>query len=165
MSKMLQGGEDPLFIARRLVILASEDIGNAEPRALPLAISAMQAVDFVGMPEAAICLAQAVTFLASSPKSNRSYMALKKAQAAVESRPQLTPPMNIVNGVTKLMKSLGYGASYKYDHDEKSGISQQSFMPEELKGVKFYEPIEKGHEKNLKAYLDWVQTFRNNTEK
>lgn len=160
MARMLEGGEDPLFIARRLVILASEDIGNAEPRALMVAVAAKDAVEFVGLPEAAINLAQAVTFLASSPKSNRSYMGLKKAQVAAKQYSHLTPPMNILNSPTDLMKKLGYGENYKYDHDEKFGISKQSFMPEKIRDLKFYEPIEKGHEKNIKLYLEWVQKIR-----
>lgn len=160
MARMLEGGEDPLFIARRLVISASEDIGNAEPRALMMAISTKDAVEFVGLPEAAICLAQAVTFLASSPKSNRSYMGFKKAQELARTNPQLMPPMNILNAPTKLMKELGYGGDYEYDHDSPQGISKQSFLPKEIADEQIYVPIEKGSEKNLKAYLDWVKNIR-----
>lgn len=164
LARMLEGGEDPLFIARRLVILASEDVGNAEPRALMVAVAAKDAVEFVGLPEAAINLAQAVTFLASSPKSNRSYMGLRKAQAAVKENSHLSPPMNILNAPTDLMKSLGYGSGYVYDHDQAQGISKQSFLPEKIKDMRFYEPLERGSEKNIKLYLDWVKKIRQDLE-
>jgi putative ATPase len=157
---MLRGGEDPLFIARRLVISASEDVGNADPRALMVAVAAFQAVQLVGLPEGAINLAQAVTYLASCPKSNKSYLSLEHAQTIVEKYPSLSIPMHIRNAPTKLMDKLGYGRGYQYDHDEQGGVSSQSFLPPELKGETIYEPLERGYEKNIKTYLQWVKEKR-----
>lgn len=158
LARMLKGGEDPLFIARRLVILASEDIGNADHRALQVAVAVKDAVDFIGMPEAAISLAQAVTFLAASPKSNRSYMGLKKAQALADKFPHVEIPKSVRNAPTKLMKALGYGEDYKYAHDSDTGVTNQQFLPDEIKDVRLYEPTERGHEKILKGYLNWVRS-------
>jgi putative ATPase len=158
LARMLKGGENPLFIARRLVILASEDIGNADPRALQVALNAKDAVDFVGLPEGAINLAQAVTYLATSPKSNRSYMGLRKAEALVERFPNVEIPKSIRNAPTKLMKNLGYGKDYQYAHDSETGVTPQSFMPDEIKNQKLYVPTTRGHEKNVTAYLEWVKT-------
>jgi putative ATPase len=157
MVRMLKGGEDPLFIARRLVILASEDIGNADPRAVMVATAVKDAVDFVGMPEAAIGLAQAVTYLATAPKSNRSYMGLKKAEALLERYPNEDIPMSIRNAPTKMMKNLGYGKNYQYAHDSETGVTPQNFMPDKLRGNKLYEPTTRGHEKNVTAYMEWVR--------
>lgn len=155
--RMLKGGESPLFIARRLVILASEDIGNADPRALQVAISVKEAVDFVGMPEAAISLAQGVTYLATTPKSNRSYLGLKNAEALLEKYPALEIPLSIRNAPTKLMKDIGFGKGYQYAHNAESGVTPQKFMPEAIKDIKLYEPTNRGHEKNVKAYIEWVE--------
>ncbi|MDZ4677834.1 MAG: replication-associated recombination protein A [Oligoflexia bacterium] len=157
LSAMLKGGEDPLFIARRLVILASEDVGNADPRALQVAISVKQAVEFVGLPEAAINLAQGVTYLSCAPKSNRSYAGLKKAQELVEKHPDLEPPLSIRNAPTRLMENLGYGEKYQYAHDSKSGVTAQEFMPDKLKNIKIYEPTKHGYEKHISQYLEWVE--------
>ncbi len=156
--RMLKGGEDPLFIARRLVILASEDVGNADPRALQVAVSVKEAVDFVGMPEAAINLAQAVTYLASAPKSNRSYMGLRRAEELVAKNPNLDIPLSIRNAPTDMMKDLGYGKNYRYAHDAATGVAPQQFLPDELQGTKLYEPTTRGHEKNISAYLEWVES-------
>lgn len=164
LARMLEGGEDPLFIARRLVILASEDVGNADPRGIQVAVAVKEAVEFVGLPEAAINLAQAVTFLASTPKSNRSYAGLKKAQELAKKYAHLSPPMNILNAATNLMKKLGYGSDYQYDHDAQQGVSTQSFLPDEIKNEKIYEPKESGNEKNIKAYLDWVKKIRHSQD-
>jgi putative ATPase len=157
LARMLEGGEDPLFIARRLTILASEDVGNADPRALPLAISGMQAVELIGIPEAAINLAQVVTYLASAPKSNRSYIGLKKAQEEVRKSGTLPIPLSVRNAPTKLMKSLGYGEDYNYAHEGERGWMPQQFLPDQIKDKKFYEPSDRGFEKTLKTYLDWLK--------
>jgi putative ATPase len=163
MVRMLKGGESPLFIARRLVILASEDIGNADPRALLVAMNVKEAVDFVGLPEASINLAQAVTYLASAPKSNASYMGLRNAEALVKEFPNEEVPLDLRNSPTKLMDQLGYGDGYKYAHDEKSGVSNQRFMPSKLENKKLYKPTTRGYEKNIASYLEWVETQRKNS--
>ena len=155
LARMLEGGEDPKFIARRLVISASEDIGNADPRALQIAISCQQAVTFVGMPEAGINLSQAVCYLASAPKSNRAYMAYKKALQVVQKTGNLEIPLSIRNAPTKMMKEQGYGEGYQYAHNYDEAITTQVFLPEEIKTEVFYEPIESGYEKHIKNYLDY----------
>jgi len=155
--RMLKGGENPLFIARRLVILASEDIGNADPRALQVAINVKEAVDFVGMPEGAINLAQAVTYLATAPKSNRSYMGLKKAQELVDENPNLDIPLSIRNAPTQMMKNIGYGKDYQYAHNAESGVTPQRFLPDTIADLKLYEPTTRGHEKNITAYMEWIE--------
>lgn len=157
LARMIEAGEDPLFIARRLVILASEDVGNAEPRALQVAIAGMQAVDFVGLPEAAINLAQVVTFLASAPKSNRSYVGLRKAQAEVRKTGNLPIPLAVRNAPTSMMKELGYGKNYQYAHEGERGWLPQEFLPEGLTEARFYEPSDRGFEKQIKAYLEWLR--------
>ena len=154
LARMLEGGEDPLFIVRRLVILASEDIGNADPRALQIAIAAKDAVDFVGMPEARINLAQAVTYLALAPKSNASYIGISKAMEEVRKTGALPVPLHLRNAITKLMKSEGYGSGYRYAHEDQKGVVRQFHLPEDLVGRKFYEPKEIGLERQLKERLD-----------
>ena len=153
MARMLEGGEDPLFIARRLVILASEDIGNASPNALVLAESTFSAVHKIGMPEARIILSQCVTYLASAPKSNASYMAIKKAQQLVLNNPLYQVPVHLRNAPTTLMKSIGYGKEYKYPHDYKDNFFDQDYLPKELKDNQFYFPTENGQEKGIKERL------------
>ncbi len=157
LARMLSGGEDPVFIARRLVILASEDIGNADPRGLSVAVAGLQAVELVGMPEAAISLAQVTTYLASAPKSNASYMALNKAKAIVEKTGTLPIPLALRSSKTKLNKQMGYGEGYKYAHDGVTGWKEMEFLPEELRGEVFYELTDRGFEKNMKQYLDWMK--------
>jgi putative ATPase len=154
LARMLEGGEDPLFIARRLVILASEDIGNADPRALTIALSAKDAVDFIGMPEALITLAQAVTYVATAPKSNASYVGIDAAIEEVRKSGALPTPMHLRNGVTGLMKNMGYGSGYKYAHNDAEGRAKQRHLPEALLGRKFYEPKDTGYEKTIKERLD-----------
>lgn len=156
LARMLAGGEDPVFIARRLVILASEDIGNADPRALQVAVSGLQAVELVGMPEAAISLSQVVTYLSSVPKSNASYVAIKSAQALVERTGTLPIPLALRSSKTKLNKQQGYGEGYKYAHDGATGWQEMEFLPEEIRGTKFYDPVDRGFEKTMKQYLDWM---------
>ncbi len=153
LARMLEAGEDPKFIARRLIILASEDIGNAEPYALTLATSAFTAVDYVGMPEASIILAQAATFLAGCPKSNASYKAIGKAFGDVRKRPGLSIPIHLRNAPTDLMKDLEYGKDYKYSHDYDEHFVEQDFLPEEIKDTVYYEPTDIGREANIKKYL------------
>lgn len=157
LARMIKGGEDPVFIARRLVILASEDVGNADPRALQVAISGLQAVELVGWPEAAISLAQVTTYLASAPKSNRSYMALRKAQDLVERTGSLPIPLALRSAKTAAMKGLGYGKGYKYSHDGEKGYLPQRFLPEDLGEVALYEPTDHGFEKNIAQYLSWLK--------
>ncbi len=153
LARMLEGGEDPLFIARRLVILASEDIGNASPNALVLAEAAFSAVDKIGMPEARIVLAQCVTYLASAPKSNASYLGIEKALEEVRKNPVAQVPLHLRNAPTNLMKELGYGAEYKYAHDYVNHFIEEDYLPDELKGKQFYFPSEQGQEKKIKEWL------------
>ncbi len=157
LARMIKGGEDPVFIARRLVILASEDIGNADPRALTLSISGLQAVELVGWPEARICLAQVTTYLASAPKSNRSYMAIGQALEYVEKTGSLPIPLSLRSAKTSAMKNMGYGKGYKYSHDGEKGFNAQQFLPDDAKEQKFYEPTDHGFEKNIRQYLEWLK--------
>lgn len=154
LARMLEAGEDPLFIARRLVILASEDVGNADPRGLQVAIAAKEAVEFVGMPEARINLAQAVTYLALAPKSNASYLGIQAAIEEVGKSGALPVPMHLRNAVTGLMGHQGYGRGYRYAHSESDGRARQAHLPERLLGRRFYEPKEVGLERQLKEKLD-----------
>jgi len=154
MARMLEGGEDPLFIARRLIILASEDIGNANPAGLMIATSAFQAVHAIGMPEARIISAQATTYLACSEKSNRSYLAIDKALDAVKRTGALEIPMHIRNAPTAPMKEWGYGKGYQYPHNDPRGWVEETYLPEELKQVRFYEPSEHGQEKKHQIFLN-----------
>ncbi|PLX93895.1 MAG: AAA family ATPase [Desulfuromonas sp.] len=153
LARMIEAGEDPLFIARRLVILAAEDIGNADPRGLQLAMSAQQAVHFVGMPEGRIILAQATTYLACAPKSNASYMGINAALNEVRNSGALEVPLHIRNAPTKLMKELDYGKDYQYAHNDPSGFIPQNYLPEELTGRQFYQPVERGYEKVMAERL------------
>jgi putative ATPase len=154
LARMLEAGEDPLFIARRLVILASEDVGNADPRGLQVAIAVKDAVEFVGLPEARINLAQAVTYLAMAPKSNASYMGLNEAMRAVRETGALPVPMHLRNAVTGLMKKEGYGKNYRYAHDQSGQRAKQTHLPDDLVGSRFYQPKEVGLEKQIKEKLD-----------
>jgi putative ATPase len=140
LARMVEGGEDPKFIARRMVILASEDIGNANPTALVLATNAFQAINLIGWPEGRIILAQCAVYLANSPKSNASYMGIKKAQKTVQETGDLPVPLHLRNAPTKLMKGLGYGEHYRYAHDHPGNFVDQEFLPDALSGERFYEP-------------------------
>ncbi len=153
MTRMLEGGEDPKFVARRMLILASEDIGNANPTALVIANNAFQAVNVVGMPEAGIILSQAVVYLASSPKSNASYMALRKAQKLVKETGDQEVPLSLRNAPTKLMKAQGYGQGYKYSHNYPNNFAHQEFMPEQLSNTTLYEPGENAREAEMRKRL------------
>ncbi len=154
LARMLEAGEDPLFIARRLVVLASEDIGNADPRALQVAMVVKEAVDFIGMPEARINLAQAVTYLALAPKSNASYEGISEAIAEVHRSGALPVPMHLRNAVTGLMRAQGYGQGYRYAHAQAQGRAKQTHLPKELVGKRFYEPRDSGLERQIKERLD-----------
>jgi putative ATPase len=153
LARMLQGGENVRFIARRLVILAAEDIGNANPNALMLANAAFEAVDKIGMPEGRIVLSQVTTYLATSPKSNAAYLAIDKAMEMVKANPDHPVPLHLRNSPTRLMKSMGYGMGYKYSHDHQGEINHQEFLPDEIKGTKFYEPGDAGREKEIKEFM------------
>ncbi len=153
LARMTEGGEDPLFIARRLVILASEDIGNANPNALLLANNCFQAVNVIGWPEARIILAQTVTYLASSPKSNASYMAINNAEQLVRESGDLPVPLHLRNAPTQLMKDIGYGKSYLYSHDYEDNFETQEYLPEKIKGKKLYDPGKNPRENELRKFL------------
>jgi putative ATPase len=150
MMRMLEAGEDPLFIARRMVIFAAEDIGNADPHALSLAVAVKDAVHFVGLPEARIPMAQAATYLATAPKSNASYQAMLAALEDVKKHGSLPVPLHLRNAPTKLMKGLGYGKGYQYAHDYQGAVVTQTHLPETLKEQRYYHPSERGHERQIK---------------
>jgi putative ATPase len=160
MARMLDGGEDPKFIARRMVVLASEDIGNADPMALMLATSAFTAVEYVGMPEARIILAQAATYLASAPKSNASYLAIGEAAADVRDRPAAPVPLHLRNAPTGLMAGLGYGAGYRYGHDHPGSFTEQQYLPDDLKDRTYYRPTDHGAERSIRERLNAWWTSR-----
>ncbi len=153
LARMLAGGEDVKFIARRMLILASEDIGNANPTALVLAQNCFQAVHTVGMPEARIILSQCATYLASAPKSNSAYTAIQKAEKMVSEHGDLAVPLHLRNAPTQLMKELGYGEEYAYAHDHTGNFIHQEYLPESLEGNTLYEPANNAREKELRAYL------------
>jgi putative ATPase len=161
MMRMIEAGEDPLFIARRMVIFAAEDIGNADPAALQVAVAAKDAFHFVGLPEGRIPLAQAVTYLATAPKSNASYLAMLAAAQDVEQRGALPVPLHLRNAPTHLMKKLGYGKDYQYAHNFPDHVVDQQHLPDELKTQRYYEPSESGYEKQIKERLElWQQKTR-----
>jgi len=161
MCVMLEGGEDPLFIARRLIILASEDIGNANPSALMMAQDGYEAVHSIGMPEAEIILSQVTTYLASSPKSNASYEALQRAKNAVQQKGAHNVPLHLRNPTTDLMEEEGYGKNYKYPHDKPNHFVQEKYFPDNMQVKKFYHPTEIGREKNVKKRLEkyWPERY------
>jgi len=153
MMRMLEGGEDPKFIARRMIILASEDIGNADPYAITLATSAFTAVTYIGMPEAQIILSQAVTYLASAPKSNASYTAMINAKKDVKESSNEPVPLHLRNPVTRLMKKWDYGKDYKYPHQFEKHFIPDNYLPAKLKDKIYYYPTEQGREKPIKERL------------
>ncbi|MBW1739994.1 MAG: replication-associated recombination protein A [Deltaproteobacteria bacterium] len=154
LGRMLAAGEDPLYVARRMVRFASEDVGNADPRALSVAVSAMQAFQFVGLPEGDLALAQAAIYLATAPKSNALYAGYSKVKQTISQTGSLPVPMHIRNAPTRLMKDLGYGKGYKYAHDFSGAYIPQVYLPEELRGQVFYTPTERGYEKTIKERLE-----------
>ncbi len=153
LARMVLGGEDPLFIARRMVIFASEDIGNANPNALILANACFDACNKIGYPECRIILSQTVAYLASSPKSNAGYMAIESAIELVKKTGDLPVPLNIRNAPTRLMKELGYGKNYDYDHSHEQNFAGQEFLPDEIKGTTLYEPGNNARENELRTFL------------
>ena len=154
LARMLAAGEDPFYIARRMVRFASEDIGNADPQALGITLSAMEAYKFLGHPEGELALAQAAVYLATAPKSNSIYAAFGKVAAAVKKTGSLPVPLHIRNAPTHLMKDLGYGKDYKYAHNYQNAIVPQEYLPEKLKGQRFYFPTQRGFERKIKERLD-----------
>lgn len=160
--RMLDAGEDRRFIARRLIRMASEDIGNADPQALVIANAAKDVWDFLGPPEGELALAQAAVYLASAPKSNAVYTAFKAAMAAAKQYGSLPPPKHILNAPTKLMKGEGYGSGYRYDHDEPDAFSGQDYFPEQMGRMRFYDPPERGFEREIRKRLDYWGKLRQN---
>ena len=154
LARMLMAGEDPLYIARRMVRFASEDIGNADPYALQLTMAAMEAFRFIGPPEGELALAQAVVYLATAPKSNSTYKAYGRIQDIIRKTGTLPVPLHIRNAPTRLMKDLGYGSDYKYAHNYSEAYTPQHYLPEQLQGNFYYFPQERGYEKNIKQRLD-----------
>ena len=155
LARMLAGGEDPLYIARRLVRIAAEDVGLADPRALTLALAAKDAYHFLGSPEGELALAEAVVYLATAPKSNRVYAAFAQATDAAAAHPAEAVPLHIRNAPTKLMEDLGYGGGYKYAHAFEHAYVLQEYLPEVLRGARWYEPTEFGFEKDIKQRMEW----------
>ncbi len=153
--RMLEGGEDPLYIARRVVRFASEDIGNADPNALQVAMAAMESYRFLGSPEGELAIAQAVVYCATAPKSNAMYMAYKMARSDAKKHGELPVPMHIRNAPTKLMKNIGYGSGYRYDHDSENNYSGQEHLPDKLAGTTYYRPGRFGFEKTIAERLKW----------
>ena len=165
-ARMLVGGEDPRFILRRLVVIASEDVGNADPQALPIAIAAKDAYEFLGQPEGEIAIGQLVAYLATAPKSNRSHVAFKKAKAAAHETGSLAPPPHAMNAPTKLMKSLGYADGYVYDHDMDDGFAGLDYFPPEMDRKTFYQPSQFGFDKEIAKRLEfWARKRRAPDEK
>ncbi|MCR9241197.1 MAG: replication-associated recombination protein A [Rhodobiaceae bacterium] len=160
LARMLDGGEDPLFILRRVVRMAIEDIGLADPQALVQALAAKDTYDFLGSPEGELALAQAVLYVASAPKSNAQYTAFKGAMKAAKETGSVAPPAHILNAPTKLMKELGYGAGYEYDHDAPDGFSGQDYFPDEMARQRFYQPVERGFERDIAKRLAYWQKLR-----
>jgi len=166
LERMLSAGEDPLYIARRMVRFASEDIGNADPYALSVAINAMEAFRFLGSPEGELALAQAVVYLATAPKSNSIYTAYKNVKNAVKTSGSLPVPLHIRNAPTRMMKDLGYGKGYKYAHDYEEACIPQDYLPEKLKSRLFYSPTNRGYEKTVKERLErWRKRTKKSLKK
>jgi putative ATPase len=160
MTRMLDSGEEPLYVVRRLVRFASEDIGNADPRALTLALAAKDAYDFLGSPEGELAIAQAVIYVATAPKSNAAYAAYGAAMRTAKEAGSLLPPKHILNAPTKLMQSEGYGSGYDYDHDAPDAFSGQDYFPEQLGRQTFYDPPERGFEREIRKRLDYWAKLR-----
>ncbi|MDP8939678.1 MAG: replication-associated recombination protein A [Actinomycetota bacterium] len=165
LARMLEAGEDPVFVARRLVILASEDIGNADPHGLPLAVATVQAVQLIGMPEGRIPLAQATTYLASAPKSNAAYKAIGHALEDVRSRNTPEVPMRLRNAPTGLMKDEGYGAAYRYAHDDEPDGMNDYYLPDKLRDRRYYEPKDSGAEATVRGRLEKWRAERERRER
>ena len=160
LARMFDAGENPLFIARRVVRMASEDIGLADPQALVVANAAKETYDFLGSPEGELAIAEAVVYVATAPKSNAVYTAFGAAQALAKAHGSLAPPKTILNAPTKLMKSEGYGATYKYDHDEPDAFSGQNYWPDKIGRQTLYEPVERGFEREIKKRIEYWAKLR-----
>lgn len=160
LARMLEGGEEPLFLARRLIRMAVEDIGLADPQALPLAIAARDAYEMLGSPEGELALAEVVIYLALAPKSNATYVGFQQAMEAASDTGHLSPPKIILNAPTKLMKQLGYGKGYLYDHDMPEAFSGQNYFPDGMEKQEFYRPVERGFEREMKKRIDYFQKLR-----
>ncbi len=160
LARMIEGGEEPRYIVRRLTRFASEDIGLADPQALPIAIAAWQAYERMGSPEGDLAIAELVIYLATAPKSNASYVAWGAAKASAKTYGSLMPPKHILNAPTKLMKEIGYSDGYSYDHDTPEGFSGQNYFPDEMKREDFYRPVERGFEREIKKRLDYWDDLR-----
>ena len=160
LARMMEAGEDRRFIGRRLVVMASEDIGNADPQALVVTMAATQAFDFLGEAEGDRALAQAAVYLASAPKSNAVHVAHNKARVAARENGSLLPPKHILNAPTKLMKDQGYKDGYLYDHDQPDAFSGQDYLPEDMGRQKFYEPVERGFERDIIKRLQYWDKLR-----
>jgi putative ATPase len=165
LARMLAGGEDPLYIARRLVRMAIEDIGLADPRALSVALAAKDAYHFLGSPEGELALAEVAIYLATAPKSNRAYAAFGEAQAAAEAHPAEPVPLHIRNAPTGLMKELGYGKDYKYAFDSEDAYLPQEYLPEKLRGTVWYQPGDLGYEKSVKERMAWWDNLKRKSQK
>ncbi len=160
LARMLEAGEDPLFVARRLVRFASEDIGNADPQALSVALAAMQAFHFIGLPEGKLALAQCAVYLALAPKSNALYTAYDAAARDVAEHGALPVPLDIRNPVTRFMKNVGYGRDYRYPHEDPDAVVGQEYFPHELAGRRYYVPVERGFEREMKKRLEYWRSLR-----
>jgi putative ATPase len=158
--RMLDGGEDPKYIARRMVRMAVEDIGLADPQAMQLCVNAWETYERLGSPEGELALAQALIYIATAPKSNAAYTAYKSARAAAGQTGSLMPPKHILNAPTKLMQNIGYGAGYNYDHDTSEGFSGQNYFPDGMARQAFYQPVERGFERDIKKRLEYWQKLR-----
>ena len=165
LARMLDAGENPLFLARRLVRMASEDIGLADPQALLVAQAGKESFEFLGSPEGELALAEVAVYLATAPKSNAVYVAWKQALAKARSSGSLMPPKTILNAPTKLMKQEGYGADYAYDHDAPDAFSGQNYFPEQIGRHTFYEPVERGFEREIRKRLDYWSRLRAERQK
>lgn len=163
--RMLDGGEDPRYIARRMVRMAVEDIGLADPQAMQLCIGAWETYERLGSPEGELALAQALIYLATAPKSNAAYVAYKAARQAAGETGSLMPPKHILNAPTKLMKNIGYGKDYAYDHDTEEAFSGQNYFPDNLPRASFYQPVERGFERDLKKRMEYWQKIREEKNK
>lgn len=160
LSRMFNGGEDPRYIARRVTRMAVEDIGMADPQAMQVALNAWEMYERLGSPEGELAIAQAVIYMATAPKSNAAYTAIKAARRAAAETGSLMPPKHILNAPTKLMKNIGYGSGYEYDHDAEGAFSGQNYFPEEMEREIFYNPPERGFEREIRKRLDYWSKLR-----
>jgi putative ATPase len=160
LARMLAGGEDPLYVVRRLVRFAAEDVGLADPDALPQALAAWDAYERLGSPEGELAIAQCVIYLGTAPKSNAAYRAFGAAQEAARRTGSLMPPKHILNAPTRLMKELGYGRGYQYDHDAADSFSGQDYFPEGMPRESYYQPVERGFEREIRKRLDYWAKLR-----